>query len=199
MEESFDYVIQKEEINCLPLGSFQGKIEIPATLEEAEKALEALLVCDCIGFDSESRPSFKKGEKHPIALIQLSSNDNAFLIRISRIGVPENLKKILSSEKIMKIGLGIRNEINELEKFIDVKCQNFCDLEKIAQKHRFKQRGVRALAAYFLKIRISKKAQKTNWERAELSESQINYAATDAWICLRIYQEMIANKFVELS
>ena len=108
------------------------------------------------------------------------------------------MRKLLSDEKIIKIGLGLQQESNELRQK-GIKCAGFVDLEKIAAHHKFKQRGIRALSAFFLSIRISKSAQKSNWSREDLSPAQIKYAGTDAWVCLRIYQEMLKKGFLPLK
>jgi len=140
-----------------------------------------------IGFDSESRPSFNKGEHYPISLIQLATETEAFLVRINKLNYPPELTRILSNPSITKIGLGLKGELRDIEKYSSSKCVSFVDLE---------QRGVRALAGFFFKGRISKKAQKSNWEKFNLSESQILYAATDAWVVLKIYREMMKRKFI---
>lgn len=190
--EEFLYEISKDEINSLPLMTFEGDT-ILIDAEESVGSLADITSGMMIGFDTESRPSFRKGEHHPIALIQLATRDKAYLVRISRMGFPAELNRILSDGSITKIGLGTRSEIRDLEKACGIPLQGFIDLEMLAQKLKFKQRGVRALAAHFLKGRISKKAQKSNWERADLTPAQISYAATDAWIVLRIYEEMRAQ------
>jgi ribonuclease D len=195
--EEFIYNITKEEINQLPVKSFDGEISVIESLEDAQVAIEELEKCDILGFDTESRPSFRKGEHHPICLLQISTNDKAFLFRVKKIGAPSGLKNILENQNISKIGLGIQKELSEINENLSVTCNGFVDLEQIAKKHKFRKRGVRALAAFFLKFRISKSAQKTNWERQELTNQQIRYAATDAWVCLKIFQEMKKQKFVK--
>lgn len=194
--EEFIYNISKEEINQLPINSFNGKTYVISTKEEAEEALKELEGCDTLGFDTESRPSFRKGEHHPICLVQLATDQKAFLFRICKVGAPAGLKSILEDNKTIKIGLGIHKELTEINDNLSVNCNGFVDLELIAKKHKFRKRGVRALAAFFLKFRISKSAQKTNWERQELTSQQIRYAATDAWVCLEIYKEMKNQNFI---
>ena len=194
-EEEFLYEIDKEAINEYPLLSFTGKIRLIETYHDLHH-LEKIKSGMIIGFDSESRPSFNKGEHYPISLIQLATETEAFLIRINKINYPPELTHILANPSITKIGLGLKGELRDIEKYSSSKCVSFIDLETIARKLRFKQRGVRALAGFFFKGRISKKAQKSNWEKFNLSESQILYAATDAWVVLKIYREMIKRKFI---
>jgi ribonuclease D len=194
--EEFKYIITQEEVNAHPLGMFKGIIHLPANSEEADGFAKKLLTEKVIGFDTESRPSFKKGQYFPVSLIQLSTESEAYLFRIAKTGIPSHLKILFESDTVAKVGVGLKQDLNEM-KAKGIECTNFIDLEKIAATHKFKQRGIRALAAYFLKLRISKSAQKSNWSREKLTQAQINYAATDAWVCLKIYNEMIKAGFVK--
>lgn len=197
--EEYKYTITKEEINACELGCFEGPVELVQTEQEFIEAVKALSIEPVIGFDTESRPSFRKGEHHPIALIQLSSPSKAYLFRVNKFENLPDLSPLFSDKSIIKVGLGIKDEITALEKRTGTKCISFVDLEKIARLLGFHQRGVRALSAFFLNLRISKAAQKSNWERADLTDQQIRYAATDAWICLKIYQSMFAKEFLPLE
>ncbi len=197
--EDFTYFISKGDINEFPIKAFEGPVEIIDTLEQAKTVLKNLKKQTILGFDTESRPSFRKGEHHPISLIQFATGKEAFLFRINEIGIPDELKNILSNPDICKIGLGILQEKTEMDNNFKINCEGFIDLEKIAKQLKFKQRGVRALSAFFLKLRISKSAQKSNWERKILTDQQIRYAATDAWVCLKIFNEMKKQKFISIK
>lgn len=192
--EDFKYIVSQDEINALPIGAFEGNIHLINNPDAAEEAGKLLLSETMLGFDTESRPSFKKGQHFPVALIQLSTDTDAYLFRLSRTGIPESLKLIFEKDSIKKIGVGMKQDMSEM-RIKGVNGNNFIDLEKIAASHKFKQRGIRALAAFFLKIRVSKSAQKSNWSRDRLTPAQIKYAATDAWVCLQIYREMIKTGF----
>lgn len=194
----YKYTITKEDINDCALGCFEGPVTLVETPEQSAEAINALKDEPVIGFDTESRPSFHKGEHHPIALIQLSTERHAYLFRINKLENFPDLSPLFSDPSIIKVGLGIRDEISTLEKNTAIKCISFVDLEKVARLLGFHQRGVRALGAFFLRLRISKAAQKSNWERADLTEQQIRYAATDAWICLEIYRSMFTGGFLPL-
>jgi ribonuclease D len=195
--EEFKYIITQEEINLLPLGVFNGTIHLFKNQDEAEEYISKLEPLTIIGFDTESRPSFKKGQHFPISLIQIATETDAYLFRIRKTGIPQSLKKILADEKIAKIGVGLQQDLSEM-RAKRIECANFIDLEKIAGIHKFKQRGIRALAAFFLGMRISKSAQKSNWARDTLSPAQIRYAATDAWSSLMIYLEMKKKGFLNM-
>jgi ribonuclease D len=197
--EEYQYTISKDEINDYELGSFDGDVVIVEDIQTAESVIKKLSFCTVLGFDTESKPSFRKGEHHPISLIQLSTENKAYLFRINKMEEKPDFSSIFSNTEIVKVGLGIKDELIELEKALQTECNYFIDLEKVANYHKFHQRGVRALAAFFLKIRISKSAQKSNWERNELTEQQQKYAATDAWVCLMIYNSMTEKNFLPLE
>jgi ribonuclease D len=195
--EEFKYIISQDEINLLPIGAFEGPIHLIENPDEAEACAASLMSLTAAGFDTESRPSFKKGQHFPISLIQISSETDAYIFIIKKTGLPPSLKKFLADPDIKKIGVGLQQDKVEM-RAKRIECGNFIDLEKIAGAHKFKQRGIRALAAYFLGLRISKSAQKSNWARDVLSPAQIKYAATDAWVSLKIYLEMEKKGFLVL-
>ncbi len=188
-QEEYLYEITNEQIQELPLSKYTGPIQIIDKEDKIRPAIDKIRRHSRIGFDTESRPSFKKGEKHPVSLIQLATSDCAYLFRINITGLTDEIRAVIEDESITKIGLGLVQEVKELLGG-DKEYGGFIDLEKIAKTNRFKKRGVKALAAHFMGIRISKNAQISNWERTQLTHKQIVYAATDAWICLKIYEKM---------
>ncbi len=197
--EEYQYSITKDEINDYELGYFEGEVSVIEDEMSANDVIKYLSKKKLLGFDTESKPSFRKGEHHPISLIQLATEDEAFLFRLNKLEEKPDFSPVFSNDTINKIGLGIKDEIIELEKVLSLKCRKFIDLEKIANFHKFHQRGVRALAAFFLNIRVSKSAQKSNWERNELTIQQQKYAATDAWVCMMIYQKMKEKGFLPID
>ncbi|MDA3899852.1 MAG: 3'-5' exonuclease domain-containing protein 2 [Spirochaetes bacterium] len=198
--EEFQYSISKDEINECDLGCFEGGIQLISDKDEAQVVINNLAQnTSILGFDTESKPSFRKGEFHSIALVQLATEENAYLFRINRMKIKPDFSPLFCNESILKIGLGLKDELYEIKKILGVVSKGFVDLEKIASVHKFHQRGVRALAAFFLQLRISKSAQKSNWERADLTDQQQKYAATDAWVCLEIYKSMLKKGFLPLE
>lgn len=185
-----NYNISKADINLLPLKSFEGKITIVSSDKDAVRALKYLEKESYIGFDSESKPAFKKGEINPIALIQLAGKNEVFIFRILETGVFPQLKKILEDSDIMKISQSADFELKKLKREKDIDCRNFIDLEKIAKKINSSQHSLRGLVAIFLNFRISKTSQQSNWERKILTAKQILYAATDAWVTREVFEEM---------
>jgi ribonuclease D len=192
--------ISKEQINRLPLGEFNGAIHVaddPVSLEAACRRLRDLLDRETprggqrlLGFDTESRPSFQKGERHPICLIQLAATKEAFLFRVRPPAAPACLRELLEDPATVKIGLAAPQELNDLARDLGVRGQGFLDLLGIAERLGCQPKSLRALAALFLGIRVSKAMQRANWARRQLSERQLRYAATDAWACLEVHRVM---------
>ena len=185
--------ISKDELNTLPLAFWEGRIEILNTVEEMEAAADALNDKSPLGFDVESRPSFKKGEYYPPALIHIADADCVYLFRICKTKTFAPLLPLLESEVIIKSGVGIRDDVKELKNMADFKPSGFVEITNITQKIGYESRGLRALAGLLLKSRISKAAQVSNWERDALSQKQVRYASTDAWIGRELYCRAIAE------
>jgi len=140
-----------------------------------------------LGFDTETRPTFKKGDQYSVSLLQLSTRDDAFLFRLNYFGLPEELASLLADPEISKVGVAILDDIRALRKLRKFEAQGFVELSNIGSELGIITCGLRNLAAIFFGVRISKKEQLTNWERPDLNSSQCLYAATDAWICLKMF------------
>lgn len=179
--------ISKAEINELPLIFWEGRIELLDTVEEMEHAVDQLSTVDLLGFDTETRPTFKKGEYYPPALIQLASKDCVYLFRISKVETLAPLRPILESKHILKTGVGIKEDVRELRAMEDFNPAGFVEVTDLTVKLGYENRGLRPLAALLMNGRISKAAQVSNWARQELDSKQIRYAATDAWISRELY------------
>jgi len=196
-EEIYRFDITREFIQNLPLSGYNGDISVIDLQEKVYPAIKKIREFNMIGFDTESRPSFRKGEKHPISLIQIATDEKVYLFRVNKTGMTDEIRRLIGDKRIIKIGVGLRQELGEIFKN-KRPTEGFMDLEIIAKNNGFKKRGVRALAAHFLGIRVSKSAQTTNWEREHLTRKQIGYAATDAWVCLEIYRKMLADDEIEI-
>ena len=147
-----------------------------------------------LGFDTETRPSFKKGEYYPPALIQLATASCVYLFRISKTETFAPLLALLESQDILKTGVAIKDDVKELRRMEDFQPAGFVEIADITVKLGYENRGHRPLAALLLGGRISKAAQVSNWAREELDNKQIRYAATDAWISREIYCKAIAER-----
>lgn len=185
--------ISNEEVNELPLIEFQGNIHLVESEEDLEKACEHLKNFTLLGFDTEAKPSFKKGIINPVSLLQLATSDDVFLIRLQKCGFSLKLKKILEKPAIIKTGVAIDDDLKDLKKLRNFKPGGFIALEKEVKKIGIESNGLRKLAGIILKRRISKGAQVSNWEAPELSDKQKVYAATDAWISLIMMRKIQEN------
>ncbi|MDA3780187.1 MAG: 3'-5' exonuclease domain-containing protein 2 [Bacteroidales bacterium] len=193
MNKNFVPKISKEELALLPLVQFSGVTIVIDTYEKLHKYIPLLKKEKILGFDTETRPTFKKGKVNKMALLQLSSINNAFLIRLNKIGFPNQIKEILSEKDILKIGVAITDDIKGLRKQNDFVPNNFIDLQKIVHNYNIENKGLKKLSGIILGKRISKSQQLSNWEGNELSEAQKLYATTDAWVCLKIFNELEKN------
>lgn len=186
----FEKEITKDQVNNLPLQRYQGKVVVVSNVEQLTSALDELNKAAVIGFDTESKPTFYKGQYNPVAMIQMAIPGKVFLIRISLTGFTQSLRDIFSNKRIVKTGISIRDDLKDLQRLAPFTPENVVDLNDIASEIGVMNIGVRSLAGIFLGIRISKSQQTSNWERETLSDSQVAYAATDAWVCLEIYQKL---------
>jgi ribonuclease D len=189
-EFSFKPNITNEEISALPVRSFPGEIFYIDTFEKYLKALPLFVNEQVLGFDTETKPSFKKGKTYGVSLLQLSTSDKAFLFRLNKIGLPQEIKQIMASEKVQKIGVAIHDDISSLRKISDFQPAGFIDLQQFVKNYGIEDNGLKKLVAIILGFKISKRQQTSNWEAEVLSQSQVEYAATDAWVCFEIYNRL---------
>ena len=185
--------LSRDYINSLPIIRFEGEVVMVTDEEQAKTALSELQKEENVGFDTESRPSFTKGKSYPISLVQFATENKAFLFQLKKTGFPDCLLEFLCNDEVKKIGVGIKNDIEKLQELRDFNAAGFVDLSKIASEKGIIQVGLRGLTARYIKHRITKTAQKTNWALPQLTKKQQIYAASDAWICLRIYPLLLAD------
>lgn len=183
-------ILSKEDLREFPLLAFEGQIHVIESEEECDDAIAELRKHSILGFDTEKKPTFKKGEYNPTAMVQLSTNDDAYLFRMNKMGYPQSLFDLMSDDSILKLGISIDDDLKDLQKVRKYHPKGFTDMNDVAKELGSKHIGVKKLAAIFLEHRISKNQQTSNWENDLLTESQMKYAATDAWICLAIYNEL---------
>ncbi len=186
----FQSTITKEEIRLLPKKFFEGRVIVVDTFSAFKKFIPVLKEEKLWGFDTETRPAFKKGTFNKPALIQFANEAYAFLFRLNRIGLPKELSDIIGDPDILKIGVALHEDLKDLNIYRKIKPAGFTDLQKYGGQFGIESKGLEKLTAIVLGFRISKSQQVTDWERRVLSPSQITYAATDAWVCYRIYKEL---------
>lgn len=181
--------ITKEEVKQLQPGHFAGEVMVlDRRTGIPRKVVQEIRNCQLLGFDTETRPSFKKGRVNKVALLQLSTGSRAYLIRCSQLGLPRSVVKILQDPKILKVGVAIREDLNSLRKLTEFKPDGFIELQEFVNQFGIESNGLRGISGIVLKIKISKSQQLSNWENERLSDAQVQYAATDAWACHEIYR-----------
>ena len=180
----------KARIQQLPRALFEGRIEVVLSESEAAKAVDYLLKQPIIGIDTETRPSFRKGVKYYVSLLQVSSRDICFLFRLKHTGMCESIIRLLEDTTIPKIGLSLHDDIRQLHEVAKFQPGYFIELQDKVKDFGVEDLSLQKLFANFFGERISKGQRLTNWEADILSESQKRYAATDAWACILLYEEM---------
>lgn len=192
IENKYSPNITNEELMALPLYAYDGEVVCVDTLEKFRQVKDELFLEPLWGFDTETKPCFKKGasNRKNVALLQLSSREKTYIFRLSIIGLPKELCDFLSSDRFTKIGLSSRDDIKGLQKLTTFTPAGFIDLQSIAPDYGIEEKSLRKMAAIVLGFRISKAQQLSNWESETLNEKQIRYAATDSWVTRQIYVKM---------
>jgi len=179
--------ISREEMNQLPIRRYEGSVYVVARHPDLEHAMQDILQESVVGFDTEARPAFIPGESYPPSLVQFATANAVYLLQVQQQDLLGAMAEVLSSEKIIKVGVSVTDDIRNLKKLLEFDERSVVDLGKVAKRHGMKQTGVRNLAGIFLGARIPKGAKTTNWAVRRLTPQQIAYAATDAWACRELY------------
>jgi ribonuclease D len=182
--------MQKDEINERPIRKYEGKVHLVRSEPELSEAVRLLEKESLLGFDTETRPAYRKGESYPPALLQLAGANEVFIFQLKFTGLPRPLIGILSNPDIVKAGVSLNYDIAELRNVAQFEPAGFVDIGNLAKKHGIQNHGLRGLAAVLLGFRISKSAKTSNWASNDLTPSQIIYAATDAWVGRELYLEI---------
>jgi ribonuclease D len=179
--------ITLDDIQKLELSWFRGNISVVDDMKKFSTAIAGLKGEKLLGFDTETKPSFKKGHKNKVSLIQLSTHDKAYLFRINKIGLPAPLLDLLADNSIIKAGVAVHDDLKFLRNVRKFNPEGFIDLQTYVKDFGIQSSGLKKLTAIILGFRISKRQQVTDWEAETLSEPQQVYAATDAWVCYEIF------------
>jgi ribonuclease D len=182
--------ISIEEISERELSWFKGEIITVEDMQTFNEVFPRLLGEELLGFDTETRPTFKKGRKNKVSLIQLSSATLACLFRINKMGLPDALADLLADPAVIKAGVAVHEDIRFLKGVKKFEPSGFIDLQVFVKDFGIQSSGLKKLVAIILGFRISKRQQVTDWEAEELTEAQQIYAATDAWVCHQIYKKL---------
>ena len=183
--------VTKADMAQLDRVVFPGRIYVIYTKADARKAVDYLNSYPIVGVDTETRPSFRKGEVHKVALLQISTEDTCFLFRLNHIGMPDFLQEFLTND-VLKIGLSLRDDFKMLHRRKNMHAEegNWIELQDYVPRFGIEDRSLQKLYANLFGKKISKAQRLTNWEAETLTEAQMLYAATDAWACIRIYQTL---------
>lgn len=190
----FPTTIAREQVNALPLARYEGPVTVISRPRDVHAAVDYLRDECLLGFDTESRPSFRRGDNHPVALLQLAGAEKVFLFQLQLIEHLEPVLALLGDPAIRKTGVAIRDDIRKLQEIGWFEPANFVEISDLSRRLDVGVTGLRNLSAMFLGYRVSKGAQVTNWARPDLTDQQITYAATDAWI-----SRMLHLKFVSMG
>lgn len=182
--------ITTQEINELPVSFFEGPITVISTPADCELIAHRLRQETILGFDTETRPSFKKNQVNKVSLLQLSSKNEAYIFQLHKTGIGDGLRSVLEDKGIIKVGVAIRDDIIKMKKIRPFEARGFLELQTYVPDFGINAMSLKKLAAIILKIKISKAQRLSNWENDVLSAAQLRYAATDAWACLEIYESL---------
>lgn len=182
--------IDHSEIQTLPLKAFEGKIVVVQESAKVVRAIDEIKEHAVVGFDTETRPAFVKGQRYNVALMQLALPHKVFLFRIQTTGFTPELIHYLQDKDKLKVGLALRDDLIALQRLKRFKPDGFLELTNLTRKAGYEVESIKKLTALLLGFRISKGAQTSNWEAPTLTQKQLQYAATDAWVCLEIFRKV---------
>lgn len=186
--------IDSTHIGNLPKLLFEGKIIVAQSPREVDEYLPIIAREPIAGFDTETKPSFKRGTNHQVALLQLAVPSFALLVRVNQTGLTESLINYLENDSFIKVGAAIRDDLKGLKRYRPFEPQGFIDLQAIVSGYGIHELSVRKMAAIVLGVRVSKSQQLSNWEAERLTEAQMQYAAADAWACRKIYLKLTGRE-----
>lgn len=191
MKKTIYSKFDKAAINTLPLVKYPGKITVVLNEYEAERAVDYLLSCDILGVDTETRPAFRRGQNHKVALLQVSTRDHCFLFRLNHLGLPDSLLRLLGNTMVPMIGLSWHDDLMSLHRRKPFEPGWFIDIQDIIGNLGIEDKSLQKLYANLFGEKVSKRQRLTNWEADILSDKQKEYAAIDAWACINLYEEIM--------
>lgn len=188
--------ISKADLAQLPAAEYRGRIHLIDSPEKIDEAVETLRKADIIGFDTETRPSFKKGQCFQVSLLQLSTREECFLFRLNMIGLPQGVKDILEDNDKLKIGVSLHDDFHNLHRIYTLDPKGFIDLQPYVKQFHIADNSLSRIYGILFGHRISKGQRLTNWEAKTLTQSQQTYAAFDALSCIQIYDALASGSFI---
>ena len=179
--------ITREEMNALPIRRYEGEVHLVESPQMIERAAADILREAVVGFDTETRPAFRKGESHLPSLAQVATARAVYLFPLQRLDCSAMLGELLGAPHIVNAGVALADDLRQLRQLFAFEAAAALDLGHVARRHGLKQTGLRNLTGIFLGTRIPKGTKTTNWAAPRLSPQQVTYAATDAWACRELY------------
>lgn len=194
--KNFNISITKEQLAALPIAGIDRPISVVDTVDDAVAALEALGAEEVVGFDTETKPTFKKGRTNTVSLIQVSTHDHAYLFRLNKIGFIDELKNFLENPGMAKVGLSLKDDFFVLHKVRPFSPAGFIDIQSLAKEYSISDSSLQKIYGIIFGRRISKHQRLSNWEAESLTPAQQAYAALDAKACLDIYDYLNEGHFI---
>ena len=191
MKKTIYNKFDKATINALPLVEYPYKINVILNEYEAERAVDYLLTCDILGDDTETKPAFRRGQNHKVALLQVATREQCFLFRLNHLGLPQSIIRLLSNRMVPMVGLSWHDDIMSLHRRAEFTPGWFIDIQDIIGNIGIEDKSLQKLYANLFGEKISKRQRLTNWEADVLSDKQKEYAAIDAWACINLYDEIM--------
>ncbi len=191
MKKTIYNKFDKATINALPLVEYPYKINVILNEYEAERAVDYLLTCDILGVDTETKPAFRRGQNHKVALLQVATREQCFLFRLNHLGLPQSIIRLLSNRMVPMVGLSWHDDIMSLHRRAEFTPGWFIDIQDIIGNIGIEDKSLQKLYANLFGEKISKRQRLTNWEADVLSDKQKEYAAIDAWACINLYDEIM--------
>ena len=188
--------ISKERLAEMPVVTYPGTITIINTPEQAETAIETIMRSPIVGFDTETRPAFRKGQTNNVALMQVSNGEHCWLFRINKLGLEGAVKRFLECDNVLKVGLSLKDDFFVMHRSAEFEPKNFLDLQAFVKNYMIADASLQKIYGILFGERISKGQRLSNWEADELNDAQQKYASIDAWACLKIYRYLTAGAFM---
>lgn len=195
MAQNFEIAISKEALAQMEVAHFDGQVTVVDTPEGVEAAIARIYAMPVVGFDTETRPNFQKGDMHMVSLMQVSGPDRCFLFRLNQVGLTDTLLHWLSDQSRVKVGLSLKDDFHQLRRLHDFEPGGFVELQKLVREYHITDSSLQKIYAILFDRRISKGQRLTNWEAPLLAPSQQAYASLDAFACLEIYNYLKEGRF----
>ena len=180
-------IMTREEVGQLAVRKYEGTICLVASAQDLKRAIHVIHAEQVVGLDTETKPTFRKGQFHLPCLVQVATASVVYLFQLKRMEFSDALVEVLENPALIKAGIGLADDFKNLNKVFSFIPQNIIDLSLVAQRQGFKRSGVRNLAGQLLGFRITKGSSTSNWASSNLTPKQIAYAATDAWVCRELF------------